>query len=472
MLEQIVAQSIRLKGLMVVLLVVLLGAGVVAVRTLPVDAVPDVSTVQVSVMTDAPGLSPVEVERTVTFPIEMAQNGMPKLAELRSVSRSGLSVVTAIFKDDVDIWLARQMVLERVRSVEDELPATAGKPQLSPVSGGLGEIYQFVVRSDSHSPTQLRTWLDWEVAPKLRQVPGIVEINTMGGDLKEFQIVVDPARLHAHKMTLSELTDALGHADVNVGGGYIEGKSESLPLRGVGRLGNEEEVANVVVRTNDDGTPVLVRHVGSVRVGAAMRFGIITRDGEGEAVTGITMMLVGANSRAVVQGVKKKGAEIQASLPPGVFIQPIYDRSEFLGRTLHTVTKNLIEGALVVTIVLALFLGSLRGALVVVLGIPASMSVAVMGMHLFGVTGDLMSLGAIDFGFLVDGPIVVLESVIAATSGREIARAARARAYGEIAAAVARPVAFSVAIIMLVYLPLLALEGIEGKMFRPMAVTM
>src|SRR5882672_6423974 len=444
MLARLVILSIRLKGVVITLLVALLVGGFFAVRALPIDAVPDVSTIQVAALTDAPGLSPVEVERSVTFPIEMALNGMPNLVELRSVSRSGLSAVTAIFNDGTDIWLARQMVLERVRSCEGELPAVAGKPQLSPVSGGLGEIYQFVVRSDSHSPTQLRTLLDWEVAPKLRQVPGIVEINTMGGDLKEYQIVVDPARLHAHKMMLSDLTDALARANVNVGGGYIERKSESLTLRGVGRLANEDEVANVVVRSNEDGTPVLVRHIGYVRVGAAMRFGVITRDGQGEAVTGITMMLIGANSRDVTIGVKKKVAEIQESLPPGVFIEPIYDRSEFLGRTLHTVTKNLIEGALVVAIVLALFLGSIRGALVVVLGIPASMAIAVMGMHLFGVTGDLMSLGAIDFGFLVDGPIVILEAVIAALAGKALKKSDRDPAYAEIAAAVVRPVALSV----------------------------
>jgi cobalt-zinc-cadmium resistance protein CzcA len=472
MLKALVEQSIRLKALMIVLLMVLLVCGVFALRALPIDAVPDVSTVQVSVLTDAPGLSPVEVERTVTFPIEMALNGMPNLVEQRSVSRSGLSAVTAIFRDNVDIWLARQVVLERVRSIEADLPVTAGKPQLSPVSGGLGEIYQFVVRSDRHSPTQLRTLLDWEVAPKLRQVPGIVEINTMGGDLKEYQLVIDPGRLHAHKMALSDVMVALSHANVNVGGGYIERKGESLTLRGVGLLRNEEEIANVVLRTNDDGIPVLVRHIGHVRVGAAMRFGVITRDGESEAVTGITMMLIGANSRGVVQGVKRKVAEVQASLPPGVLIEPIYDRSDFLGRTLQTVLKNLVEGALVVTIVLALFLGSLRGALVVVLGIPASMAIALFGMHAFSITGDLMSLGAIDFGFLVDGPIVILESTIATLAGKTLVKNARDGAYSEVASAVARPVAFSVAIIMLVYLPLLTLEGIEGKMFRPMAITM
>src|SRR6266498_77242 len=350
MLTGIVNQSIRLKGLMVVLLGALLAGGYFAARTLPIDAVPDVSTIQVSALTDAPGLSPVEVERSVTFPIEMALNGMPNLVELRSVSRSGLSAVTAIFKDGVDIWLARQMVLERVRSIEAELPAASSKPQLSPVSGGLGEIYQFVVRSESHSPTQLRTLLDWEIAPKLRQVQGIVEINTMGGDLKEYQVVVDPGRLHAHKMNLGDVADSLSRANVNVGGGYIERRSESLTLRGVGLLRSEEEIGNVVIRT-DEGTPVLVKHIGHVRVGAAMRFGLTTRDGEGEAVTGITMMLIGANSRDVIQAVNKKVVEIRATLPPGVFIDPIYDRSDFLGRTLDTVMKNLLEGALVVTFV-------------------------------------------------------------------------------------------------------------------------
>src|SRR5258708_7118982 len=405
MLAQLVIVSIRLKGLVIALFVALLAGGVFAVRALPIDAVPDVSTIQVAALTDAPGLSPVEVERSVTFAIERALNGMPNLVELRWVSRWGLSAVTAIFKDNTDIWLARQMVLERVRSGENELPAVAGRPQLSPVSGGLGEIYQFVVRSDTHSPTQLRTLLDWEVAPKLRQVPGIVEINTMGGDLKEYQIAIDPARLAAHKMNLGELTEALSHANVNVGGGYIERKSESLTLRGVGQLRSEEDIANVVVRTSADGTPVLVRHVGTVRVGAAMRFGVITRDGESEAVTGITMMLIGANSREVIQRVKTRVAEIQASLPPGVLIEPIYDRSDFLRRTLQTVTKNLVERALVVTLVLSLFFGSLRCPLFLVTAIPASMAIAVFAMHGFAVPGDLMRLSAVDFGSLVDGPV-------------------------------------------------------------------
>lgn len=472
MLAALVRQVIRVRLLMLVLLGALLGGGVWAARTLPIDAVPDLSTVQVSVLTEAPGLSPIEVERTVTFPIETALNGTPHLAELRSVSRAGLSAVTVIFEDGTDVWLSRQIVLERVRSVEPTLPPVAKRPELSPVSGGLGEIYQFVVRSDRHSPMQLRTILDWEIVPALRSVPGIIEVNTQGGDLKEYHVVVDRGRLHAHEMTLHDVAAALEHANVTVGAGYLDRPDESYTLVGVGLLRDENEIGNVVLRTEPDGTPLLVKNVATVRIGAALRQGVVTRNGEGEAVSGIAMMLTGANSRDVLRDLRAKVADVQRKLPPGVVIEPIYDRSDFVGRTLHTVGSNLLEGALVVTIVLALFLGTIRGALAVVLGIPASMAVALFGMHLFGVTGDLMSLGAIDFGFLVDGPIVVLEAVLAVTAGREIVRAARAEAYGEIAGAVGRPVAFSVAIIMLVYLPLLTLEGIEGKMFRPMAVTM
>lgn len=472
MLTSLVTISIRFRFAVLALLGVLLVSGGVAARYLPIDAVPDVSTVQVSVLTDCPGLSPVEVERTVTFPMEAALNGLPRLVELRSVSRNGLSAVTVIFKDGTDIWFARQMVLERVRGVESNLPKVAGKPELSPVSGGLGEIYQFVVRSEKHSPMQLRTILDWEIVPKLRGVGGVIEVNTMGGDLKEYQVVVDRGRLHAHKMTLAQVAEALAKSNLNVGGGYLDRSAESFTLTAVGALKTEEEISNVVLRTGADSGPLLVKHVGQVRVGSALRHGVITRDGEGEAVTGVTMMLIGANSRDVVHAVKDRVAEIQKELPPGVVIDPIYDRADFVGRTLSTVIKNLIEGALVVTIVLAIVLGTIRGSLVVVLGIFSSMAIALFGMHAFGVTGDLMSLGAIDFGFLVDGPIVILEGVMGALAGKNLVKRAREQAYAEVAAGLARPVAFSVAIILLVYIPLLALEGIEGKMFRPMAVTM
>jgi cobalt-zinc-cadmium resistance protein CzcA len=470
MLENLVRASVRARGAVLVALALLLVIGIWAAKTLPIDALPDVSTSQVSVLTQASGMSPVEMERTVTMPIENALNGVPGSVDQRSVSRAGLSAVTVIFRDDVNIWFARQLVLERLRGVE--LPPQASAPELAPVSSGLGEIFQFVVRSEQHSAMQLRTLLDWEIVPKLRNVPGVVEVNTMGGELKQFQVAVDRARLKAQGLSLDDVVQALRAANLNAGGGYVERREESFTVRGQGLLSSPEEIGDVVVRSSKDGMPVLVRHIATVRVGSALRQGVITHNGRGEAVTGIVMMLLGENSRSVVQAVAERAAQIQKSLPPGVKIEVIYDRSDFVGRTLATVMKNLAEGVLIVTIVLVVFLGTLRGALAVVLGIPCAMSVALIGMHLFHVTGDLMSLGAIDFGFLVDGPIVILEAVIAATAGKKLVGAARAASYSEIAGAVARPVAFAVAIIMLVYIPLLALEGVEGKMFRPMAITM
>jgi heavy metal efflux system protein len=470
MLGKLVVASIRLRGPVLVLLAMVLALGGFAARTLPVDALPDVSTIQVSVLTAASGLTPVEVERTVTMPLENALNGTPGSVELRSVSRYGLSAITVVFEDGADVWFARQLILERLRSVE--LPPQAGVPELAPVSSGLGEIFQFVVRSQHHSPMQLRTLLDWEIVPRLRGVPGVVEVNTMGGELKQVQVVIDRTRLVAQKVTLAQVVDALEGANVSTGGGYVERGEESFTVRGQGRFESAEEVGQVVIRSQHDGTPVLIRSVADVRVGAALRHGVVTHNGQGEAVTGIVMMLLGQNSRDVVGAVGARVAEIQEDLPAGVQIDVVYDRADFVGRTISTVMKNLAEGIVVVTAVLALFLGTLRGAFAVVLGIPFAMSVALLGMLLFGVTGDLMSLGAIDFGFLVDGPIVILESIIAATAGKRLVGASRDKAYAELASTVARPVAFAVAIIMLVYLPLLALEGIEGKMFRPMAITM
>ncbi|MCC6750719.1 MAG: efflux RND transporter permease subunit [Deltaproteobacteria bacterium] len=450
----------------------LLAGGTFAALRLPIDAVPDVSTVQVSVLTEAAGLSPPEVEQSVTFPIETALNGVPGLVELRSVSRPGLSAVTAVFRDGTNVWFARQLVLERLRETQETLPPGASVPQLAPVSTGLGEIFQFVVRSPLHSPRQLRTTLEWEIVPKLRAVPGVIEVNAMGGDLKQYEVRLDHSRLFAHHLTIGEVRRALSSANLNAGGGYVERGSETLVIRGLGRLANESDVGKAVVKSEPGRPPVLVRHLGEVRVGAALRHGVVTRDGEGEVVTGVVMMLLGANSREVVTRVKQKLAEVQRELPRGVMIDTVYDRADFIGRTLGTVMRNLVEGALVVGVVLWLLLGTLRGALVVVLGIPASMTFALAGMHLFGVTGDLMSLGAIDFGFLVDGPIVVLEALVGILAGRKLSRELCADAYGAATARVIRPVVLSVAIIMLVYLPLLLLEGVEGKMFRPMAVTM
>lgn len=470
MLSSLVALSVKYRtGVAGGLLVLLLG-GAFAASRLPVDAMPDVSTVQVVVLTEAPGLSPIEVERMVTAPLELAFNGLPRLSELRSVSRPGLSAVTVVFDDSMDVWFARQLVSERLREVTADLPAFVPPPQLAPVSTGLGEIFIFVVHSQTgdHSPMQLRTMLDWDIVPRIRSVPGVIEVNPMGGELKQYQVVTSPARLEAFGVTLSQLQQALERASSSVGAGYVERAGENILVRGNGRLTNEDDISHVIV-----GDGVLVKQLADVKVGAALRYGVTTRDAKGEVVTGTVMMLLGANSREVTAAVKQRVDEVSKTLPPGVVIETIYDRSDFVGATLGTVVKNLIEGALVVLLVLTVFLGTLRGAVAVVIGIPASMTIALFGMHLFGVTGDLMSLGAIDFGFLVDGPIVVLEAVIAAMAGHHYrSKNDVTQAFISSAAPVARPVAFSVAIIMLVYVPLLALQGVEGKMFRPMATVM
>jgi cobalt-zinc-cadmium resistance protein CzcA len=380
--------------------------------------------------------------------------------------------VTVVFREGMDPWFVRQLVAERLRGIEAELPPTAGTPELAPLSTGLGEIYMFVVRSTHHTPMQLRTLLDWEIVPRLRGVPGVVEVNTAGGELKQYQVVVDRQRLAAHGLSLRNVTEALRASNQNAGGGYLDRGSESYVVRGEGRLKDEKEIGDVAIRLTPGQAPVLVRNVADVKVGPALRYGVITHNGKSEAVAGTVMMILGANSRDVVRGVGQRIDEIRKDLPAGVTIETIYDRADFVGRTLRTVMVNLAEGVAIVMVVLALLLGTLRGAIAVVLGIPASMAVALLGMRAFGVTGDLMSLGAIDFGFLVDGPIVVLEAVITATTGRKLVRAARGQAYGAVAKLAARPVAFAVAIIMLVYVPLLTLEGVEGKMFRPMALTM
>ncbi len=472
MLGSLIELSIRLRYMMLCLLAVLLAGGVIAAKNLPIDAIPDISGIQVSVLTDAPGLSALEVERNITFPMENALNGVPGMNELRSVSRADISAITIVFNDGTDPWFARQLVFERMMQAKSDLPANIPTPQIAPLTTGLGEIYQFVVRSPVHSRKQLRTLLDWEIVPRLRGIPGVIEVNTMGGDLKQFQVVVRPDRLAAYNLTIRELTETLQASSATVSGGYLDRGAESFTLRAVGMFAGIEDIENVVVKTSPDGQPVLVKNVATVRDGAALRQGVITLDGEDEAVTGVIMMLLGSNSRDVIYAVKDRVAEIQATLPPGVMIDTIYDRADFVERTLSTVMTNLIEGALVVFIVLVLFLGSIRGALVCVVGIPASMAIALFGMHWAGVTGDLMSLGAIDFGFLVDGPIVVLEALLATYIGKQLTPEERAHSYINTIQKVIRPVAFAVAIIMLVYVPLLGLEGVEGRMFRPMATTM
>jgi cobalt-zinc-cadmium resistance protein CzcA len=474
-LEALVDFSVRRRGVVLVLWAVLAATSAFLVKRLSIDAVPDVTNTQVQVLTSAPGLSPAEVERYLTYPIETAMNGLPGVVEIRSISRTAVSVVTVVFNDETSIWFARQLVSERLKLAEADIPPGYGQPELAPVSTGLGQIYEFYLRSDKHSPMELRTLLDWVVAYRLRSVPGVIEVNAMGGEAKQYQVVVDPKKLAGYKVSLSQIHQVLERNNGALGAGYIEKNREAFVIRGDAQFRSLDDIANTVVTTDHDGTPILLRHIAKVQLGPALRFGAATKHGEGEIVTGTVMMLIGANSREVVAGVKQKLEEIKRELPPDVEVKPFYDRAEFIGRMLKTVAINLAEGAALVVVVLFLTLGNLRGSLIAALAIPLAMGIAVIGMIRLGVTGNLMSLGAIDFGLFVDGAIVMLEAALAmlAVSGVK-PTASREEVARVIAAAMrktARPVTFALAIILLVYLPLMALEGVEGKMFKPMAIT-
>jgi cobalt-zinc-cadmium resistance protein CzcA len=472
MLEKLVEFSVQRRGMVLLAWAAVLLAALLAIPKLAVDAVPDVSNTQVSVLTSAPGLSPLEVEQYLTFPVETAMNGLPGVDEIRSVSRTAVSAVTIVFKDGTDTWFARQMVSERLKLAESDIPPGYGRPELGPVSTGLGEIYEFYLVSKKHTPMELRTLLDWVVAYKLRAVPGVIEVNGMGGEAKQYQVVIDPKRLAAYHLSVGQIHDILLQNNASIGGGYIEKNGESFVIRAAAQFRGVEDIENTVVTSDGDGTPVLMKQLGRVQVGAALRFGVVTKQGEGEIVAGTVMMLTGANSREVVQAVKAKLALIQKELPAGVEIRSYYDRAEFINRMLKTVFTNLAEGALLVVAILFLTLGSFRGSLIAALAIPLSMGIAVLGMVQIGLTGNLMSLGAIDFGLLVDGAIVMLEAALLQLAMRRPRdRLDVATTVAEAMRRSARPVTFALGIILLVYLPLMALEGVEGRMFKPMAIT-
>ncbi len=461
--------------------------GVRSALSLPIDAVPDITNDQVQVLTNAPALSPVDVERTITFPIESAMSGLPGIQQIRSVSRFGLSAVTVVFEEGSDLLRARQLVSERLLSAREQLPKGVS-PELGPLSSGLGEVLQFEVRADRmcsavnsvqpcYTPMELRTLLDWFIAFELRSVRGVVEVNSFGGELKTYEVEVLPDRLRALRVSLNDLYEALERNNATAGGGYLVRAGEQLLVRGEGRIQTLDDIADVLIETRADGVPVRVRDVGRVHVAPLIRQGAVTRDGRGEIVTGIVMMLIGANGRQVVHDAGAKLAELAPSLPPGVKIDVFYDRAELVSRTIETVATNLAEGALFVVAVLFLLLGSIRGGLIVAAAIPFSMLVAFTGMKLTGLSGNLMSLGAIDFGIVVDGSIIVVENAIV-----HLAAAARGRgrplSYGEAAQTVLdsslevrKAALFGEAIIVIVYVPILTLAGIEGKMFKPMAIT-
>ncbi|HWW75795.1 MAG TPA: CusA/CzcA family heavy metal efflux RND transporter, partial [Pyrinomonadaceae bacterium] len=428
------------------------------------------------VLTSAPSLAPLEVERQITFPVEVAMSGLPGLKEIRSISRFGLSAVTVVFDDSVDTYFARQLVLERLSEARDQIPEGIGSPEMGPISTGLGEIYQYELKGapgSGYDETSLRTIQDWSVRRQLLGVPGVVEVNSFGGKEKQYQVRLDPVKLQSYGLSLRDVLEAVGRNNANVGGAYIEHGSEQYLLRGIGLAEKPEDISNIVVKTGKEGVPVYVRDLGEVATGYTIRQGAVTADGEGEIVAGIAMMLKGENSRTVVESIKERVKQVQKTLPKGVELVPFYDRTELVDRTIHTVAKNLIEGAALVIIVLIILLGNWRGALLVATVIPLSMLFAAILMRVFNVSGNLMSLGSLDFGLIVDGAVIVVENAVRrrAEAQHEGRHEPPERTILDACLEVGRPVVFAVAIITIVYLPLLSLTGIEGKMFKPMALT-
>lgn len=476
MIDGIVRFAVSQRVLVLLMVAILVGAGLYSLQQLPIDAVPDVTNVQVQVLTAAPSLAPLEIERQITFPVEVAMSGLPGLTEIRSISRFGLSAVTVVFDDSTDIYFARQLVLERLTGVRDQIPESIGSPEMGPISTGLGEIYQYELRGapgSGYDVTALRTVQDWSVRRQLLGVPGVIEVNSFGGLAKQYQVRVDPAKLQSFGLTLRNVLEAVERNNANVGGAYIEHGSEQYLLRGIGLAQSTDDIANIIVKTGKEGVPVYVRDLGEVVTGATVRQGAVTADGNGEIVAGIAMMLKGENSRSVVERIKERVEAIRKTLPKGVQLLPFYDRTELVKRTIHTVAKNLIEGAILVIVVLILLLGNWRGALLVATVIPLSMLFAAILMRIFNVSGNLMSLGSLDFGLIVDGAVIVVENAVRRRAEAQHAGSHEPpeRTILEACLEVGRPVVFAVAIITIVYLPILSLSGIEGKMFKPMALT-
>lgn len=479
MLDKIIQFSIKNKFIILLLTLVLVAWGSYSLKKLPLDALPDVTNNQVQVITTAPTLASQEVEQLITYPIEQSVKTIPKVVEMRSISRFGLSVVTIVFEESVDIYWAREQVFQRLKQAETNIPDYAGSPELAPITTGLGEIYQYDVYAkkgfeEKYDATQLRTIQDWIIIPQLQGIPGVAEVSTWGGYQKQYEISVNPNRMNSSGVTITEIFEALQKNNQNTGGAYIEKDQYAYFIRGVGMANGISDLENIVVK-NRNGSPVLVRDVATVRKGTALRYGATIKDGKGEIVGGLALMLKGENSRAVVERVQEKMVQINKTLPQGVVAEAFIDRGKLVDNAIGTVTKNLIEGALIVILVLILFLGNLRAGLIVASVIPLAMLFAVILMNLFGVSGNLMSLGAIDFGIIVDGAVIIVEATM-----HHLFRLKRttnltqdemdAEVY-QSASKIRNSAAFGEIIILIVYLPILALVGTEGKMFRPMALT-
>ena len=482
MFQKLIEFSIKHKAVVLVMTVALLAWGIWSLVRLPFDSTPDITNNQVQIVTQAPSLGAQEVEQYITSPLEMSLANIPRVTERRSISRSGLSVITLVFEDNADIYWAREQVAQNLKEAEEQIPSGYGTVGMGPISTGLGEIFHYTIRAkqgyeDKYSLSDLRTIQDWIVRKQLSGTKGVAEVSGWGGFVKQYEIAVDADRLAAAGLTIPEVYDAIESANENTGGSYIEKNSRQYFIRGIGEAKTISDLQKTPVKTVG-GKPILLRDVADVREGSATRFGAVTRNGEGEVVAGITLMLKGENFQDVIANVKERVEQIQRSLPEGVVIEPFIDRTQLVDRVSNNIWKNLIEGALIVIFILVVFLGSLRGGLVVASVIPLSMLFAFGMMRLFGVSGNLMSLGAIDFGLIVDGAVIIVEAIahhIRQTAGqyggRPLTQPQMDKEVLYSSSRIRKSAAFGEIIIMMVYVPLFTLSGIEGKMFRPMALT-
>lgn len=483
MLTKIIAFSIKNKLIIGLLTIALVIYGTYEVQRLPIDAVPDITNNQVQIITVAPALGATDVERLITFPIEQANNNLPGLKELRSFSRFGLSIVTVVLEDGVDVYWIRQQVSERLQQIQDELPQGLGKPFLAPVTTGLGEIYQYVVRpkkgyESKYDAMELRTIQDWIVRKQLIGVKGVADVSSFGGLLKQYEVAVVPEKLLAHKITINDVFLALQKNNQNTGGAYIEKGPTALFIRSEGLVKNLSDIETIVVKNLPNGLPLLIRDVAKVQYGHATRYGSLTYNGELQVSGAVVMMLKGANSNEVIASVKQRIEKIKKSLPEGVTIEPFIDRTKMVNNAIGTVTKNLMEGVLIVIFVLVLFLGNFRAGFLVASVIPLSMLFAIILMNVFGVSGNLMSLGALDFGLIVDGAVIIVEAVMHQMAHKKLLHQQYTFSQNEMdsevntsASKMMNSAVFGQIIILIVYLPIFTLQGIEGKMFRPMAQT-
>jgi cobalt-zinc-cadmium resistance protein CzcA len=480
MLDRIIYYSIKNKLVVGIFTIALIIWGTYSLMRLPIDAVPDITNNQVQIITAAPSQSALDIERLVTFPVEQTMATIPGIEEIRSFSRFGLSVVTIVFHNNVDVYWARQQVNERLNLAADQIPPGVGTPEMAPVTTGLGEIYQYIVRpkkgfESKYDAMELRSIQDWIVRRQLLGIPGIADVASFGGYLKQYEIALDPDKLRSYNLGIADVFEALEENNQNTGGAYIDKKPNAYFIRSEGLINSLDDIGKIVVSNTNDGMPILIRNIADVKFGSATRYGAMTYNAEGEVVGAIVLMLKGENSNAVVKRVKERMAQIEKTLPEGVTIEPFLDRSNLVGRAIGTVEKNLIEGALIVILVLVLFLGNFRAGLIVASVIPLAMLFAVSLMHVFGVSGNLMSLGAIDFGLIVDGAVIIVEATMHHLGLRKTTqRLTQLEMDNEVyesASKIRTSAAFGEIIILIVYLPILALVGIEGKMFKPMAQT-